>query len=104
EVVSVEAFGGPPVYPFDLGMKQLRLDRAGNSARDPILKLENIVERAVEAVRPDMSSGYRLDQLPADAHTIASLPDRAHEDVADAELAADLLRIDGLPLVGEART
>jgi hypothetical protein len=43
------------------------------------------------------------DQLRGDPHTTAGLAHRAFEDIAHAELAPDLLHIDRLALVGEAR-
>ena len=50
-----------------------------------------------------MRAGCRVDQLRGDAHPAAGLAHRAFEDIADAELAADLLHVDGLALVGKAR-
>src|SRR5262249_45359553 len=67
------------------------------------LEVEDIFERAVEAVGPEMRTGCRVDQLPSDAHPLASLAHRAFEHVADAELTPDLLHIDRLALVGKGR-
>jgi hypothetical protein len=50
-----------------------------------------------------MCAALRVDQLTGDAHAIAGLAHRAFEDVVDPELAADLLHINRLALVGEAR-
>ena len=50
-----------------------------------------------------MRAGRRVDQLRADAYTIAGFADRTLEDVAHPQLAADLFHIDRLALVGEAR-
>src|SRR4029077_12294889 len=52
---------------------------------------------------PQMSAGLRLDQLRGDADAITAPPDRALEDIAYAELSTDLLYIDRLALVREAR-
>src|SRR6516225_11058737 len=45
----------------------------------------------------------RIDQLRGDANTAASFTHRAFKDVTYAQVAADLLHIDGLALVGESR-
>jgi hypothetical protein len=48
-----------------------------------------------------MRAGFRVNQLRVDAHPSLIALHRAFEDVADAELFADLLGVDGLALVGE---
>jgi hypothetical protein len=66
-----------------------------------ILQLEKVVERAVEAVGPDVTAGRRVDQLPADAHPVAGFAHAAFEHVAHAELMRHLPHVDRLALVGE---
>jgi hypothetical protein len=66
---------------------------ADNFARDLVLQFEDVVERAVEAVRPNMRSGRRIDQLACDAHTAHGFAHTAFEDVAHAELAPDLAQV-----------
>ena len=67
---------------------QFGLDRAGDAGRDLVLQIEDIVERAVEAVGPEMTAAARVNQLPGDAYPVAGLPHRAFEDVADAQYRA----------------
>jgi len=50
-----------------------------------------------------MRAGQGIDQLPGDAHASSRLAYRALEDIAHAELAPDMLHVDGAPLVGEGR-
>ena len=50
-----------------------------------------------------MRCGRRVDELAGDANPISGLAHAAFEHVADAELATDLLHVDGATLVGEAR-
>src|ERR1700730_11468703 len=50
-----------------------------------------------------MRPGSRFDQLRGDAHPCPGFADRAFEDIAHAQVAPDLLHIDALALVGEAR-
>ena len=82
---------------------QLRRDRADDACRHLVLQLEDVLERAVEAIGPEMCAGRRVDELAGDAHPVAGLAHAAFEHVAHAELAADLLHVDGAALVGEAR-
>src|SRR5438132_5599744 len=50
-----------------------------------------------------MRAARGVDQLRGDAHSAACFADRAFQDIADAELASNVLYIDGPPLIGEAR-
>jgi hypothetical protein len=68
-----------------------------------VLELEDVFQRAVKTVGPKMRAGGRVDQLPGNADPIAALAHRAFEHIAHAEIAPDLLHIDGLALVREAR-
>ena len=103
EVVGGQIVGRAAGRTGGLGGLQCRLDDAGDARRHLVLKLEDIFERAVEAVGPEMRAGRRVDQLRGDAHPTAGLAHRAFEHIAHAELAPDLLHIDRLALVGEAR-
>jgi len=103
QIVGVEAAGRLPLCPLDLGKAQPRFDRAGDTRCYLVLKLENAVEGAVNAVCPDVSAGRRVDKLGSDAYPVAALADAAFEHVAHAQFAADLLQVDRFALVGEAR-
>ena len=50
-----------------------------------------------------MSSAFGVYQLDIYFDLIASPPHTAFEDIANAELAADLLCVDGLTLLGKRR-
>ena len=69
---------------------------------DLILQFEDVVERAFEAIGPEMRPGCRVDQLPGDADAVGGLADAAFQHIAHAQLAADLLHVHGAALVGEA--
>ena len=53
-VVSTKVFDQLASGALDFGLAQLRLGRADDGARDLVLQLENVVQRAVEAVCPKM--------------------------------------------------
>src|SRR6266481_2053688 len=50
-----------------------------------------------------MCTGDGLDQLRSDAYALAGLAHRSLQEVADTQLLPDLLHVNGLALVGEAR-
>ena len=63
-----------------------------------VLKLENVFQRAVEAIRPEVRVTHRVDKLRGDAQAATSFAHGAFEHVADPQLAPDLLHIDRLAL------
>jgi catechol 2,3-dioxygenase-like lactoylglutathione lyase family enzyme len=67
------------------------------------LKVEHVFEDTIEMVGPQMAARRGVDELAGDSNTVGRLADAAFEYVADTELAADLLDVDRLALVGEAR-
>jgi hypothetical protein len=67
-----------------LGGLQGRLDGPGDADRDLVLKLEDIFERAVEPIGPEVRAGRGVDQLPGDPHPLAGFAHRAFEHVAHA--------------------
>src|SRR5207244_5979560 len=80
-----------------------RFNTSGDAQCNAVLELEHCFARAVEAIGPQMRAARGVDQLRGDAHSAARLADRAFEHIADAQFAPDLLHIDGLALIGEAR-
>jgi len=82
---------------------QCRLDHPGDADRDLILKVEDVLQRAVKAVGPQMRAAQCIDQLRGNSHPASRFAHRAFEHIADAEFAADLFHIDRLTLVRKAR-
>ena len=83
------------------GFDQLRAQLVGEARDDLVLHVEKIGDGLVEALGPEMVAGLGIDKLDIDAQAIAAALNRAFEDVADVQLATDLLHIDMLALVGE---
>jgi hypothetical protein len=52
-------------------------DDAGDADGDPVLKLEDIFERAVETIGSEMRAVACVEQLRSDAHATTRLADRA---------------------------
>ena len=84
-----------------LGGDELGVERARQPRDDFVLHVEEIGEGLVEPLGPEMIACLGIYELDIDAHAIAAALNAALEDVADVQLAADLLQIDGLALVGE---
>ncbi len=79
------------------------MDRADDALGDAVLELEDVLDAALVAVGPDVDAGRRVDQLRRDTQSSAGLPHTTFQDVADAELLANLLDAHRLALVGEGR-
>ena len=77
--------------------------RTGDLTGGLILHREQVIERAIIAVRPDVIAGRGIDQLGGDADLAAVDLQAAFEDVLDAEVARDLTDIDRLALVDLGR-
>ena len=86
-----------------LDLSQLGLDRADDAIGNLVLHGKGIGEVAVVALAPQMGAGRRLDELRGDAHAVTRLAHASLEHIADAQIAPDLLDVDGLALVDEAR-
>ena len=70
---------------------------------DFVLHVEEVDHRLVEALGPEVSAGLGVDELRIDANPVGAALHGAFEHIANAELLADLLQIQTLPLVSEGR-
>ncbi len=84
-----------------LGDDELGVERTRQAGDDFVLHVEEIGERLVEPLGPEMTAGLGVDELHVDAHAVSAALNAALEDIADVQLAPDLLQIDGLALVSE---
>ena len=103
QIVGVEAFGTLSPRPFDLRPPQARLDDAGHLVGYLILQVENVLQRTVIFVGPEMRSGFSFEQLCRDAHASPGLAHASLQHVTHAKLTPDLARVDRLAFVDEAR-
>jgi hypothetical protein len=101
-VVSIQALCRLSPRALDLGLLQPRLDGPNDPRGDLVLKVKNVVQRAVEAIGPDVSPGRRINQLSRDPHAVTWLAHTAFEHVSNAQLAPDQLYIHSAALIGEA--
>ena len=67
------------------------LERSDDVLRYPILKLEYVVEVALETVGPDMAAVQAIDQLYHQSHTIAGLANAPFQHIASAEHSPDFV-------------
>ena len=88
---------------LDLGKSDRRLQRPCNPLGDLVLQVKDVLERAINAIGPDVRAAGRIDQLHGDAQAVSRLLHAAFQHVAHAELATDLLHVDCLSLVDEGR-
>jgi hypothetical protein len=76
-----------------LGFHQWDCQLPRHPRDDFVLQVEEIGYRLVEAIRPKMLSGLRVDQPHIDAHAVAAALHRAFEHIPYTQLAADLAHI-----------
>src|SRR4029077_1394130 len=63
-IVSIQALGRLSPRALNLCPLEPWLDGPNDACRHPVLQVEYVLERAVEATRPDMAPGRRIDELP----------------------------------------
>ena len=73
-----------------LGGDELGVQRARQTRDDFVLHVEEIGERLVEPLGPEMIAGFGVDELHVDAHAVSAALNAALEDIADVQLAPDL--------------
>ena len=102
KIVGVQAVRALALRTLDLRLPQAWLDGADDAQRDLVLDFENVAERPVISLGPDVGAVRGLDELAGDANAVPGLAQAAFEHVAHAEFPADLLHVDGASLVGKA--
>ena len=97
-VVQRVGIGGRP---GGLRADQREIERDSDAAGDLVLQGKQIADVALEPLGPQMRAGLGIDQLGVDADLLGRALDAAFKHIAHAQLAADLLGVDRLALVGE---
>src|SRR5215472_7449024 len=101
-VVSVEALGRLPSRTLDLRALEPWLNGTHHPCGYLVLQLKYILQGTIEAVRPNVSAGCRIDELPGEPYAISCLAHTPLEHVTHPEFARDLFHVDGPALVSEA--
>src|SRR5258708_1205380 len=102
-VIGIEITGWLGARTIDLGLIDTGFDGADHALGHRVLQLEHVFQRAVEFLRPKMSVGGRLDQLPGDTEATGGLAHAALKYIADTQFPAALLDVHGTAFVGETR-
>src|SRR6516165_4691630 len=80
---------------------QLNAKRIREPAGNLVLKREQLNHLAIETLSPQMCVALGIDQLGVNADLVARASDTPFKHIAHAQLATDLLRVDGLVPVRE---
>jgi hypothetical protein len=102
--IKVHRVGGRRLFRASrLGGGELGVQRVCQARDDIILHVEEIGERLVEPLGPQVTAGFGIDELHVDAHAGAGALNAALEDIADVQLAPDPLHVERLAFKGERR-
>ena len=77
----------------------LAAERGGDSLRDIVLHREQVFDRPVVALGPDVAAGGGFDELGGHANPLADRLDAALKNIFHAEVATDLADVDRLALI-----
>ena len=88
---------------LDLGLLHFRCDRTDDARGDLVLQIEDLRQRSVETIGPQVGTRRGIDELAGDAQAVARPAHASLDHIADTQLAPDLLHVHGPALVGEAR-
>src|SRR5215467_11825323 len=83
--------------------RQPNLKRGYDVLCYPILKLEHVVEVALETVGPHMAAVQTVDQLCRQSHSIAGLAHAPFQHISDAKCSADFAYVPCLPFEYKTR-
>ena len=72
----------------------MRVKRIGEPRDDLVLHVEEIGERLVEPLGPEVMTRFSVYELDIDAHAVAAALDAAVENIADVQLAPDRLHVE----------
>lgn len=100
-VVGIEVLSRMMPSPFDLRLLEAPSDGGNDTSRNSVLQVEDVFQGPVEVISPKMRAAMAVDQLPGDAQAIADLAHAALQHVAHTELAAHLLDVERIALVGK---
>ena len=101
EFIGLRARGHPLLQRFLLGWREFEFQRGNDRLADLVLNGEDVVERPVEPIGPDLRIARCFDQLCGQPHPIARTAHAAFEDVRDIEVARQRRCRNGAALVGE---
>src|SRR5690349_14283605 len=89
--------------PSRLGGDELGVERTCQTRDDFVLHVEEVSQRFIEPLGPEMTASFGVDELHIDAHAVSAALNAAFEDIADVQLAPDRLHVKPPALVGKRR-
>src|SRR6266496_2530404 len=102
EIISIQTVRSFAFDAFDLHASKARLDNADDAHCNLVLESEDIVERPIIALGPDMGASLRLNELAGDADTISCLAHTTLQHIAHTKFAGDSPYVQRLGFVDEA--
>ena len=81
----------------------MRIEAVGKPRNDFVLHVEEIDQRLIETLSPEMMIGLRINELDVHANAIGATLNASFHDIADIQVPPELLHVDRLALKGERR-
>ena len=103
QVVGIEVVGPLAPCTLDFSFAQGWLDGADDAHCQFVLECEDVAQRTIVTVGPDIRRSCGVDVLPRDTHMVAGPAYAALQYVSNPQLPADGFRVDRLGLVIECR-
>src|SRR5262245_1930743 len=103
QFVRVRVIGRLAPQTHRFGHDELRPDRIHDAIGDVILPAEDVGDRAIVPVGPDVNTLGGIDQLRGDPYAAAGLAYAAFENVPRSQLAAEFPDVDRLTFAGKGR-
>ena len=103
QIDRIRIFGSFADRPKAFCLDEFLAKRMGETGDHFELQLTEVASFALETVGPNMGPRLGRDELCVDFNRLARATHAAFEQIADAEFAADLFRIDGFALLSERR-
>src|SRR5262249_45004727 len=102
-IVGVQALSRFVAGSLDFSPLQLGRNSAYHVHRDPVLQIEDVIERTVKTIRPEMRSRKSINKLPRDTHPVRRFAHAAFKHISNTKFAPNLLHIHRSALVSKSR-
>ena len=80
---------------------QLRAQLISEPRDDLVLRIEEVGDRRIETLGPEMRASFSIDELDVDTQPVTGALNAAFQYIGDVQLAHDLLQIEMFSFIAE---